>query len=105
MDHAPVYIVDTSIVARDDHERFLALVRNEVVPIMTEAGAELVATLATSPDLGEDVQVQVTWKVADHSEWNEVRKNFVLDPRWHAASATLRALRIGGQRRFFYSQG
>lgn len=105
MDHAPVHIVDTSIVPRQDHARLLALVREEIVPVMTEAGAELLSLLASSPDIGEDVQIQVTWKVADHSAWNVVRKNIFLNPRWHDASAAAAKLRTGGQRRFLYPAG
>jgi hypothetical protein len=105
MEHAPVHIVDTSIVPCESHERFLALVHDEIVPAMTCAGAELLSVLASSPDIGEDVQVQVTWKVADHSAWNVVRRNFFMDPRWHEASAKAVGLRIGGQRRFLYPVG
>jgi hypothetical protein len=89
-------------VPRESHERFMALVHEEIVPVMTESGAELVSVLASSPDIGEDVQVQVTWKVADHSAWNVVRKNFFMNPRWHAASAASASMRRGGQRRFLY---
>lgn len=102
MEHAPVHIVDTSIVPRERHEEFLSLVRDKIVPVMADAGAELLSVLATSPDIGEDVQVQVTWRVADHSAWNVVRRNFFLDPRWHEASAASAAIRVGGQRRFLY---
>jgi hypothetical protein len=102
VEHFPVHIVDSSIVPLESHERFLALVHEEIVPVMTQAGAELVSVLASSPDLGEDVLVQVTWRVADHSAWNVVRKNFFMDPRWHTASAASAGLRSGGQRRFLY---
>ncbi|MEZ5735439.1 MAG: NIPSNAP family protein [Novosphingobium sp.] len=102
MEHAPVHIVDTSIIPRELHDRFLTLVRDEIVPAMTEAGAECLSVLASSPDIGEDVQVQVTWKVANHSAWNVVRKNFFLDPRWHAASEASAGMRVSGQRRFLY---
>lgn len=102
MKHAPVHIVDTSTVAPADHERFLALVRDEVVPVMTDAGVECLSVLASSPEIGEDVEVQVTWRVADHQAWNVARRDFFMDPRWHAASATAAKLRTGGKRRFLY---
>lgn len=102
MRHAPVHIVDTSIVPREHYERFRALVHEEIVPAMTDAGAALLSVLASSPDIGEDVQFQVTWQLADHSAWNVVRKAFFFDPRWHAAAAAAEALRVGGQRRFLY---
>lgn len=102
MEHAPVHIVDTAIIAIEDHHRFLALVRDEMVPAMRDAGVECLSVLATSPAIGEDVEVQVTWKVADHQAWNVARRDFFMDPRWHAASAKAKALRKGGKRRFLY---
>lgn len=102
MEHAPVHIVDTSIVPIGDHERFLALVRDEIVPAMTDAGAECISVLASSPEIGEDVEVQVTWRVPDHQAWNVTRRNFFMDPRWHVASAAAANLRTGGKRRFLY---
>jgi hypothetical protein len=102
MEHAPVHIVDTSIVPLGDHQRFLALVRDEIVPVMRDAGVECLSVLASSPEIGEPVEVQVTWRVADHQAWNVARRDFFLDPRWHAASAAAAKLRTGGKRRFLY---
>ena len=102
MEHAPVHIVDTAIVGVADHRRFLALVRDEIVPAMRDAGVACLGVLASSPEIGEDVEVQVTWQVADHQAWNVARRDFFLDPRWHAASARAKALRKGGKRRFLY---
>jgi len=102
MEHAPVHIVDTAIVPVADHQRFLALVREEIVPAMTDAGIECLSILASSPEIGEDVEVQMTWRVADHQAWNVARRDFFMDPRWHAASAKAAALRTGGKRRFLY---
>ncbi|MDG2002572.1 MAG: hypothetical protein P8J20_04505 [Novosphingobium sp.] len=102
MEHAPVHIVDTSLVAAQDHERFLALVREEIVPTMTDAGIECLSVLASSPEIGEDVEVQVTWRVSDHQAWNVARRDFFLDPRYHAFSATAASLRTGGRRRILY---
>jgi hypothetical protein len=102
MEHAPVHIVDTSLVTREDCERFLALVREEIVPVMTDAGAECLSVLASSPEIGEDVEVQVTWRVPDHQAWNVARREFFLDPRYHSASATAATLRTGGRRRILY---
>jgi hypothetical protein len=102
MQHAPVHIIDTAIVNVADHQRFLALVRDEIVPTMRDAGVECLSVLASSPEIGEDVEVQVTWRVADHQAWNVARRDFFLDPRWHAASATAATIRKGGKRRFLY---
>jgi hypothetical protein len=102
MEHAPVHIVDTAIVRREDSARFLALVRDEIEPAMSDAGAECLSVLASSPEIGEDVEVQMTWRVPDHAAWNVTRRDFFMDPRWHAASTTAASLRIGGKRRFLY---
>ena len=56
----------------------------------------------TSDQLGEDVLVQVVWHVADHAEWNRIRRNFFMDPDWHATWAELAPMRRGGTRRFYY---
>jgi hypothetical protein len=102
MEHAPVHIVDTALVEVADRQRFLSLVREEIVPVMGDAGVECLSILASSPEIGEDVEVQVTWRVADHQAWNVSRHGFVMDPRWHEASAKAAAMRKGGKRRFLY---
>jgi hypothetical protein len=101
--HAPVHIVDTVRVAAADAGRYAALIRNRVAPVMAEAGAAMIELRATSPEIGEDVLVQTVWSVPDHAEWNRVRRNFFLDPRWHAAWAEAAPLRRGGTRRFYYA--
>ena len=102
MIYAPVHIVDTSIVPAERAAAFLDLVRERIVPVMTDAGATLLSCIATSPAIDEDVRVLLTWWVADHAAWNVVRRNFFIDPRWHAMCAEAAMLRIGGDRRFFY---
>ena len=102
MVHAPVRIVDTAIVTVDQLDAMLALIADEMVPMMAGAGVTLESTLMTSPEIGEDVTIQTTWLVPDHAAWNINRKNFFLDPRWHAAWAKAPQLRIGSDRRFFY---
>jgi hypothetical protein len=96
------YIVDTIQVRPDDLDGYVALVHEVALPVMTGAGATFVSCLATSPALGEDVDVQVTWSFRDHVEWNEIRKNLVLDRAWHDLARRAAALRTGGTRRFFY---
>jgi hypothetical protein len=99
------YIVDTVQVQPDRVDAYVALVRTDAVPVMTRAGAGFVSCWATSPALGEDVDVQVTWSFPDHVAWNEIRKNLVLDRDWHALAPRARALRTGGTRRFYYPTG
>ncbi len=96
------YIVDTVQVRPSDLAAYVALVHDVAVPVMTGAGASFVSCLATSPDLREDVDVQVTWSFRDHVEWNEIRKNLVLDRAWHDLARRAAALRTGGTRRFYY---
>jgi len=99
------YIVDTVQVKPDDLGAYVALVHDNAVPVMTRAGAGFVSCWATSPSLGEDVDVQVTWSFPDHVEWNQIRKNLVLDRDWHALAGRARELRAGGTRRFYYPTG
>ena len=102
MKHAPIHIVDTASVAPEDAARFAALLRDTLGPVMRDAGAPMIELRTTSDALGEDVQVQAVWLVEDHAAWNRVRRNFFMDPRWHAAWAEIAPLRRGGTRRFFY---
>jgi len=48
------------------------------------------------------VLVQVTWKCADHSTFNLMRKEFVTDLDWWAYAEKASKLWHGGTRRFFY---
>ena len=102
MDFKPIYIVDTLAVKPAQQIAMLKLLKEEGIPNMQDAGLELVGCYSTSPDLDEDVLIQVTWKVADHSAFNLIRKEFVTDPRWWGYSARASQLRTGGTRRFFY---
>jgi hypothetical protein len=96
------YMVDTIQVRPSALDAYVALVHDVAVPVMTAAGASLVSCWTTSPALGEDVDVQVTWSFPDHVRWNEIRKNLVLDREWHALANSTAALRQGGARRFYY---
>ena len=98
----PAYLVDTVQVRPADVTPYVELVRSAGVPVMTGAGAAFVSCWTTSAELGEDVDVQVTWSFGDHTEWNEIRKNLVLDRRWHDFARRAAGLRTGGTRRFYY---
>lgn len=98
----PIHIVDTLAVDPADQMAMLKLLKEEGIPVMQDAGLELVGCWSTSPDLGEEVLIQVTWKCADHAAFNLIRKEFVCDPRWWAYSAKASPLWKGGTRRFFY---
>jgi hypothetical protein len=105
MDTKPIHIVDTLVVPPARRTALLDLLKAEGIPIMREAGLEFLGCLSTLDNLGEDVLIQVTWRVADHSAFNVIRKNFVLDPRWYPYSAKAQKLWSGGTRRFFYPTG
>jgi hypothetical protein len=96
------YLVDTVQVRPTDVAAYVELVEADGVTVMTGAGAGFVSCWTTSPELGEDVDVQITWSFRDHVEWNEIRKDLVLDPRWHDFARRAAALRRGGTRRFYY---
>jgi hypothetical protein len=96
------YIVDTVQVRPSDTAAYVELIQQVGVPVMTGAGAGFVSCWTTSTELGEDVDVQVTWSFRDHVEWNEIRKNLVLDGQWHDFARRVAVLRTGGTRRFYY---
>lgn len=79
----------------------LRLIHDVAVPVMTDAGAALFACWSTRADLGENVTVFVAWSVGDFARWNAIRKNLVLDPRWHRYGIEAARLWRGGTRRFF----
>jgi hypothetical protein len=96
------YVVDTALMEPTNVQEYLHLVETEAVSVMTDAGAGFVSCWSTSGELGEEVQVKTIWSFADHVEWNVIRKNMVLDPRYYAYSEKIKPLRTGGTRRFFY---
>lgn len=102
MELKPIHIVDTLSVEPANHNALLRLLHDKGIPVMQAAGLELVSCRSTSPDLGEEVLIQVTWKSEDHAEFNQQRKRLVLDPDWRTYSEKLAKLRTGGTRRFFY---
>ncbi|HEY5252231.1 MAG TPA: NIPSNAP family protein [Acidimicrobiales bacterium] len=99
------YVVDTIAVEPGSVAPYLAAVEQLGVPVMTDAGASFVSCASTAADLGEDVEIQIVWAFEDHAQWNVIRKNMVLDPRWYAYSAQVAALRKSGTRRFYYRVG
>jgi len=96
------YVVDTIEVEPDVVARYLEAVEQLGVPVMTDAGARFVSCATTAADIGEIVDVQIVWAFDDHAQWNVIRKNMVLDPRWYEYSERVASLRIGGTRRVFY---
>ncbi len=96
-----VHLVDTVEVEPEHVAAYLEVLRSLGTAIMTDAGASLVSCATTSGEIGEHVFIQVVWAVGDHERWNEIRRDLVLDPRFHEYGATVAALRVGGTRRFF----
>ncbi|HAM03266.1 MAG TPA: hypothetical protein DCQ30_13735 [Acidimicrobiaceae bacterium] len=96
-----LYLVDTVEVEPAGADAYLAVVETEMAPVMVEAGGTLEHCRRTRGDIGQPVSVQTTWSFADVADWNVVRKNLVLDPRWYACAERLRAMRRSGTRRFY----
>jgi hypothetical protein len=46
----------------------------------------------TATDVREPVNVQTVWAAKDHVEWNEIRKNMVLNPAWYECSGKISGL-------------
>jgi hypothetical protein len=97
-----VYIVDTVQVDAAQADEYVRAVETMGVPVMTGAGARFISCWTTSRDTGEPVSVQTVWASDDHVEWNEIRKNMVLNPDWYQFSNQISSLWRGGSRRFFY---
>ena len=99
------YVVDTIEVEPHLVAPYPDSVEQLRVPLMTDAGAFFVSCATTSADIGEIVDVQIVWAFDDHAQWNVIRKNMVLDPRWYEYSDRVAALRSGGTRRVYYRVG
>jgi NIPSNAP len=97
-----VYVVDTVQVEAEDADEYLRIVETVAVPVMKDAGARFISCWTTGQDLGEPVNVKTIWAFEDHVEWNEIRKNMVLNPQWYEYSEKISALWTGGTRRFYY---
>ena len=97
------FLVDVIQIEPAHADEYLRLVRDLGVPVMTAAGAALVACWSTARDHGEDVDVLVAWSIGDAARWNEIRKNLVLDPRWHRYGREVARLRRGGTRRIHHA--
>jgi hypothetical protein len=94
-------LVDTVEVEPERVEDYLQVIRTLGMAVMGDAGASFVSCATTSSAIGEHVYIEVTWSFDDHVQWDEIRKNLVLDPRYHEYGATVASLRLGGTRRFF----
>lgn len=96
-----MHLVDTVEVEPEQVDHYLEVVRTLGLPVMIDAGASFVSCGTTSKLIGERVWVQVVWAFANHEQWNEIRRQLVLDPRWYEYGARLASLRVGGTRRFY----
>jgi hypothetical protein len=95
-----LHLVDQHHVPPESLAALVHLVRERGVAVMEGAGAGFVSC-EVAPALGDDVDVLTVWSCADFVEWNVVRRNLMLDPRYHAYAATLADHRRGGTRRFY----
>jgi hypothetical protein len=96
-----LYMVDTTVVAAGDTDRFLTAFESTFLPAANERGMELVACWHTPTSLGEDVDVMAIFRLKDWAHWNELRRKAVLDPAMLEWIEVLESLRRGGSRKFF----
>ena len=96
-----LYMVDTTVVAAADTDRFLKAFESTFLPAATERGVELLACWHTPTSLGEDVDVVAIFRLKDWAHWNELRRRAVLDPAMVEWIGVLESLRRGGSRKFF----
>src|SRR5580704_12003506 len=92
------YVVDTIEVEPGLLASYLDAVEHLGVPVMTDAGATFVSCASTAADIGDTIDVQIVWAFADHAQWNVIRKNMVLDPRWYRYADRVARRRTGGTR-------
>lgn len=100
MEDQVVYLVDTVAVAPHDVDEYVRTIFSEVVPVMQQAGAVFEHCRTTSSDFDRPVDIEVAWSFDDNEAWNDIRRNLVLDPRWHHCADVLGRLRSSGTRRF-----
>jgi NIPSNAP len=96
------YLIDTIEVEPRSLAHYLDVVHQLGVPVMTDAGATFVSCATTAADFGENVDIQIVWAFSDHAQWNVIRRNMVLDPRWYEYAGRVATLRKAGTRRFYY---
>ncbi len=96
-----LYLMDTTLVAAADTDRFLKAFESTFLPAATQRGVELVACWHTPTSLGEDVDVVTIFRMKDWSHWNDLRREAVLDPAMAEWISVLDTLRKGGSRNFF----
>lgn len=95
-----LYMLDRTVVAADDTERFLEAFESVFLPPAVARGVKLVACWHTPATLGEDVVVTCVFELRDWQHWNELRQKWVLDPTLPEWLACLAELRRGGSREF-----
>ncbi len=94
-----LFLVDVVQVGERDAEAYLQALDEDGIPVMTAAGATLESCRSTHAGLGTDVDIEVVWRVHDFADWNLIRRNLVLDPRWYVWARRASGLRRGGTRR------
>jgi len=95
-----LHLVDTVVVEPDQLDGYLEVLRSQAIPLYQGAGATLEYLRTSDADVGEPVEVQLAWSVADNARWNEIRRTLVLDPLYYESAVALASLRLGGTRRF-----
>ncbi len=96
-----VHLVDAQQVGAGDASAFVALVREQGVPLMERAGARFVSCDASTAGPGDVVDVLSVWAFDDFVAWNRIRRDLLFDPGYGPYAAALAARRRGGSRRFY----
>lgn len=95
--------VDTVEVDADVAGEYRRAIEEELAPLVEEAGATFEGCWSSLDQDASPVLVQTAFSCAGLDDWNVIRRNLVLDPRWYACAERLHGLTRGGTRRFYRS--
>jgi hypothetical protein len=95
-----VHLVDQHHVGSADVDAFLALIREQGVPLMERAGAHFVSCDASTTGAGDVIDVLAVWSFDDFVAWNRIRRDLLFDAGYGPYAAALASMRRGGSRRF-----
>lgn len=96
-----IFLVESVDVRPDDTDAYLDAFAREYLPGATDRGMELVGCWHTPRDLGEDVTVTVTFRIAGWDAWERARNAAVGDPATARWLAVRNSLMRRGSRRFY----
>ena len=100
-----MHLVDTVEVEPEHVEGYLELIGTLGMAVMTDAGRPSCRVRPRRARSASGCTSRWSGPFDDLGHWNEIRKNLVLDPRYHEYGSTAASLRVGGTRRFFTAGG